>query len=127
MRLRDARFLARLPGRAVVNIHPALLPRFPGLHAPRQALDHGARVAGCTVHFVDEGTDTGPIIAQAAVPVLDGDDEASLARASGRGAPPLPAGGALVRAARLALAGRTVTVDGWTPAPSPLRVPPLDR
>ena len=62
----------------MVNIHPALLPAFPGLHAQRQALEYGARVTGCTVHFVDEGTDTGPIIAQAAVPVLDGDDEAAL-------------------------------------------------
>jgi phosphoribosylglycinamide formyltransferase-1 len=63
----------------VVNIHPALLPAFPGLHGPRQALAAGVKVAGCTVHFVDEGTDTGPVIAQAAVPVLDGDSEASLA------------------------------------------------
>jgi phosphoribosylglycinamide formyltransferase-1 len=63
----------------VVNIHPALLPAFPGLHGPRQALAAGVKVAGCTVHFVDEGTDTGPVIAQAAVPVLDGDSEESLA------------------------------------------------
>lgn len=64
----------------VVNIHPALLPAFPGVHAQRQALDYGVRVAGCTVHLVDAGTDTGPILAQAAVPVLDGDDEDALAR-----------------------------------------------
>jgi len=63
----------------IVNIHPALLPAFPGVHAQRQALLYGARVSGCTVHFVDRGTDTGPIIAQAAIPVLDGDDEESLA------------------------------------------------
>ncbi len=62
----------------VVNIHPALLPAFPGVHGPRQAIEYGVRVAGCTVHFVDRGTDTGPIIAQAAVPVLEGDDEESL-------------------------------------------------
>jgi phosphoribosylglycinamide formyltransferase-1 len=62
----------------VVNIHPALLPAFPGVHAQAQALRHGVRVAGCTVHFVDGGTDTGPIIAQTAVPVLEDDDEASL-------------------------------------------------
>lgn len=62
----------------VVNVHPALLPAFPGVHAQRQALDYGARVTGCTVHFVDGGTDTGPIVAQAAVPVLEGDDEESL-------------------------------------------------
>ena len=62
----------------VVNIHPALLPSFPGVHGPRQAIAYGVRVAGCTVHLVDRGTDTGPIIAQEAVPVLDGDDEETL-------------------------------------------------
>lgn len=77
MRLVTPAFLRRFPGK-VINIHPALLPSFPGLHGVRQAIDSGVRVAGCTVHFVDEGTDTGPIIAQAAVPVLPGDDEASL-------------------------------------------------
>ncbi|MEI7892433.1 MAG: phosphoribosylglycinamide formyltransferase [Myxococcales bacterium] len=64
--------------RRVVNIHPALLPSFAGVHAQRQALNYGVRVAGCTVHLVDEGTDTGPILAQAVVPVLDDDDEESL-------------------------------------------------
>lgn len=63
---------------AVMNIHPALLPAFPGLHAQRQALDYGVKLAGCTVHFVDAGTDTGPIIIQAAVPVLEGDTEETL-------------------------------------------------
>ncbi|MBN1210062.1 MAG: phosphoribosylglycinamide formyltransferase [Myxococcaceae bacterium] len=77
MRLLSADFLAGFSGR-VLNIHPALLPAFPGLHAQRQALERGVKIAGCTVHFVDAGTDTGPIIAQAAVPVLPGDDEASL-------------------------------------------------
>jgi phosphoribosylglycinamide formyltransferase 1 len=62
----------------IVNVHPALLPAFPGIHGQRQALEYGVRVAGCTVHFVDRGTDTGPIIAQATVPVLDDDDEATL-------------------------------------------------
>jgi phosphoribosylglycinamide formyltransferase-1 len=62
----------------VVNVHPGLLPAFPGIHAQKQALDHGVRVAGCTVHFVDRGTDSGPIIAQAAVPVLETDNEATL-------------------------------------------------
>lgn len=78
MRVLGPGFLGAFPGR-VLNIHPALLPAFPGLHGPRQALLHGVKIAGCTVHFVDEGTDTGPIIAQAAVPVLPGDDEGSLA------------------------------------------------
>ncbi|MDD1715750.1 MAG: phosphoribosylglycinamide formyltransferase [Methanolinea sp.] len=63
----------------MINIHPALLPSFPGLHAQKQALEYGAKISGCTVHFVDEGMDTGPIIVQACVPVRDGDDEESLA------------------------------------------------
>jgi len=63
---------------AVMNIHPALLPAFPGLHAQQQALEYGVKVTGCTVHFVDAGTDTGPIIIQAVVPVLEGDSVESL-------------------------------------------------
>jgi phosphoribosylglycinamide formyltransferase-1 len=63
----------------IVNVHPALLPAFPGVHGARQALEYGVRVTGCTVHFVDHGTDTGPVIAQAAVPVLEDDDETTLA------------------------------------------------
>jgi phosphoribosylglycinamide formyltransferase-1 len=78
MRLVTPTFLQHFPGR-VLNIHPALLPAFPGLNAVRQALAAGVRVSGCTVHFVDSGTDTGPIVAQAPVPVLPGDDEAALA------------------------------------------------
>ncbi|MCE9666909.1 phosphoribosylglycinamide formyltransferase [Myxococcus stipitatus] len=77
MRLLSADFLGQFPGR-VLNIHPSLLPAFPGLHAQRQALERGVKVTGCTVHFVDAGTDTGPIIGQAAVPVLPDDDEKSL-------------------------------------------------
>ncbi len=77
MRLVGADFLRAFP-KGVLNIHPALLPSFPGLHAVQQALAHGVKVSGCTVHLVDEGTDTGPIIAQAAVPVLDTDTETTL-------------------------------------------------
>ena len=62
----------------ILNIHPALLPSFPGLHAQRQALQYGVKVSGCTVHFADEGVDTGPIILQRTVEVLEGDDEDSL-------------------------------------------------
>jgi phosphoribosylglycinamide formyltransferase-1 len=62
----------------IINTHPALLPAFPGAHAPRDALAHGVKVSGVTVHWVDAGVDSGPIIAQAAVPVFPGDDEASL-------------------------------------------------
>ncbi|HEY5959091.1 MAG TPA: phosphoribosylglycinamide formyltransferase, partial [Polyangiaceae bacterium] len=77
MRVLTPRFLDAFE-RRVINIHPALLPAFPGVHAQRQALDYGVKITGCTVHFVDGGVDTGPIIAQRAVPVLDDDDEASL-------------------------------------------------
>lgn len=77
MRLLSPTFLRAFPQR-VVNVHPALLPAFTGTHAVKQALDYGAKVTGCTVHFVDSGVDTGPIIAQAAVPILETDDEASL-------------------------------------------------
>lgn len=76
MRLVGSTLLEAFPGR-VLNVHPALLPSFPGLHAVRQALDAGVRITGCTVHLVDGGVDTGPIVAQAAVPV-GADDEASL-------------------------------------------------
>jgi phosphoribosylglycinamide formyltransferase 1 len=62
----------------VINIHPSLLPAFPGVNAQAAALAHGVRIAGCTVHLVDTGTDTGPMLAQAAVPVIDGDTEESL-------------------------------------------------
>jgi phosphoribosylglycinamide formyltransferase-1 len=72
MRILKGDFLRAFAGR-IVNIHPALLPSFPGLHSWQQALDHGAKVAGCTVHFVDGGVDSGPIIGQTAVPVLDDD------------------------------------------------------
>lgn len=77
MRILTHEFLGPFAGR-VINIHPAILPSFPGTHAQKQALDYGVKVSGCTVHFVDEGTDTGIIIAQQTVPVLDGDDEDSL-------------------------------------------------
>jgi phosphoribosylglycinamide formyltransferase-1 len=77
MKILGSQFLSRFVGR-VVNTHPALLPAFPGAHAVQEAMAYGVRVTGCTVHLVDEGVDTGPILAQEAVPVLDGDDEASL-------------------------------------------------
>lgn len=77
MRLLSAWFVRKYRER-ILNIHPSLLPSFPGLEAQKQALDYGVKVTGCTVHFVDERLDAGPIILQAAVPVLDGDDERSL-------------------------------------------------
>src|SRR5262245_14439373 len=78
MRVLSPEFVRRFPGR-ILNVHPALLPAFPGLHAQRQALQYGVKVAGATVHFVDEGVDTGPIVLQSAVPVLDEDTEDTLA------------------------------------------------
>jgi phosphoribosylglycinamide formyltransferase 1 len=78
MRLLSAEFCRVFPWR-VLNIHPSLLPAFPGLHAQRQALEHGVKISGCTVHFVDEQLDAGPIILQADVPVLDDDTEDTLA------------------------------------------------
>jgi len=77
MRLLSGYFIREFHMR-IVNIHPSLLPAFPGLDAQHQALEHGVRFTGCTVHFVDEGLDSGPIITQAPVPVLDGDTVESL-------------------------------------------------
>jgi phosphoribosylglycinamide formyltransferase-1 len=77
MRLLSGAFVGHFEGR-LLNIHPSLLPAFPGLHAQRQALRHGVKVAGATVHFVDEGVDTGPIVLQAAVPVSEDDTEEAL-------------------------------------------------
>lgn len=80
MRLLSADFVRRFD-RRILNIHPSLLPSFPGLDAQRQAIEAGVKISGCTVHFVDEGLDSGPIVAQRAVPVVDGDD---VERLSGR-------------------------------------------
>jgi phosphoribosylglycinamide formyltransferase-1 len=78
MRLLSPGFVAACRAR-ILNVHPALLPAFPGLHAQRQALEHGVKLTGVTIHLVDEGLDTGPIVLQAAVPVLEDDTEESLA------------------------------------------------
>ena len=77
MRILGADFVKTFPNK-IINIHPSLLPSFPGLNAQKQALDYGVKFSGCTVHFVDEGMDTGPIIGQRTVPVLDNDTEESL-------------------------------------------------
>lgn len=79
MRILDSGFIQAFSGK-VINIHPSLLPAFPGLNAQRQALTSGVKYSGCTVHYVDEGMDTGPIIAQAVVPVLPEDTEEELAQ-----------------------------------------------
>jgi phosphoribosylglycinamide formyltransferase-1 len=77
MRIISAEFVKEYPMR-ILNIHPALLPSFPGLHAQKQAIEYGVKVSGCTVHFVDQGLDSGPIVLQRAVKVLDSDTEADL-------------------------------------------------
>lgn len=77
MRIISPEFVRKYKMR-ILNIHPALLPSFPGLHAQRQALEYGVRVTGCTVHFVEEGVDSGPVILQKALPVMDGDTEETL-------------------------------------------------
>lgn len=100
----------------IMNIHPGLLPSFPGLHAQRQCLDYGARFAGCTVHFVDQGTDTGPVIVQAVVPVLDGDGEPELAaRILEQEHRIYPQAVQWFAAGRLSLDGRRVRVAGAAP------------
>lgn len=78
MRILSTEFVRRYRMR-IMNIHPALLPSFPGLHAQKKAVEYGVKVSGCTVHFVDEGIDTGPILLQMSVPVLDSDTEYELA------------------------------------------------
>src|SRR6185436_18049747 len=112
MRLLTPAFLAAFPHR-VVNIHPALLPAFPGTHAQKQAFTYGVKVSGCTVHFVDNGADTGPIIAQAVVPVLETDDEESLrARILTEEHRLLPAVVRAVAEGRVSVDGRMVRVRG---------------
>ncbi len=102
----------------VMNVHPGLLPSFPGLHSQRQALAYGARLAGCTVHFVDEGCDTGPIIVQAVVPVLPDDDEAALsARILVQEHRIYPQAVQWFAQGRLSLEGRRVRVEGARLAP----------
>lgn len=79
MRIMSPEFIRHFKGR-ILNIHPAILPSFPGLHSQKQALEHGVKYSGCTVHFVDEGIDTGPIILQAAIRVKDNDTEETLSK-----------------------------------------------
>ena len=110
MRIVKPGLLSAFPLR-VLNIHPALLPAFTGLHAWQQALDYGAKVAGCTVHLVDAGTDTGPIIIQRAVPVLTGDTPATLhARIQAEEHLAYPEALRLLAEGRLRLNGRRVEI-----------------
>ena len=114
MRLIGTALLDAFPNR-ILNIHPSLLPAYPGMHAVRQALAAGARVSGCTVHVVDRGTDTGPILIQAAVPVLDGDTEETLAaRILAQEHRCYPRAIALLAQGRVQIDGRRVLVAGGT-------------
>jgi phosphoribosylglycinamide formyltransferase-1 len=111
MRILGSRFIAAFPGR-IVNTHPALLPSFPGVDAPAQAIAHGVKVSGVTVHFVDGGVDTGPIIAQRAVPVLPGDTAETLhARIQIEEHRLLPRVVQALAAGRITCEGRRVTID----------------
>jgi phosphoribosylglycinamide formyltransferase-1 len=127
MRILGATFLDAFPGR-VVNVHPALLPAFPGVDGQGQALAAGARLAGCTVHFVDAGVDSGPIVAQAAVPVLDGDTAETLsARILAEEHRLLPAVVRWIAEGRVIVEGRRVRVAGLRVDDGALRSPPIDE
>src|SRR6266851_1988504 len=113
MRLLDAGFVEGWRDR-MINIHPSLLPAFPGLHPQRQALAAGVRFSGCTVHFVRPEVDVGPIIAQAVVPIRPGDDEARLsARILGVEHRLYPLAVRLIAEGRVRVAGSKVEIDGW--------------
>lgn len=126
MRLISGVFLEEFPAR-IMNIHPALLPAFPGLHVQRKALDYGARFAGCTVHFVDGGVDTGPIIIQAVIPIHQDDTEESLkARILVQEHRIYPRAIQLFARNRLRIEGRRVFIDPPLPAGETALVnPPL--
>ena len=126
MRILSPLFLAAFPMR-VMNIHPALLPSFPGMHGQKKALDYGVKFSGCTVHFADEGTDTGPIIIQAIVPVYDSDTEETLSQRILREEHRIyPKAIQLYAEGKLEVVGRKVRVKDHRQAdPSPLHNPPL--
>jgi phosphoribosylglycinamide formyltransferase-1 len=112
MRILSPAYVRAFAGRAL-NVHPSLLPAFPGLHAPRQALDHGVKVSGATVHFLDEGVDTGPIVLQSSVPVQPNDTEETLAaRILVEEHRLYPQAVRLFAEGRLRIAGRRVIVEG---------------
>lgn len=125
MRIVGRPLIDAFPSR-IMNIHPALLPSFPGLHGQRQALDYGVKISGCTVHFVDEGMDTGPIIIQAAVPVLDNDGEDTLsARILTLEHKIYPEAIRLFSEGRLKVAGRKVLIENAAADEKSLTHPPL--
>lgn len=127
MRILSPCFLSAFPLR-IINIHPALLPSFPGTHVQKKAIDYGAKFSGCTVHFVDEGVDTGPIIIQAVVPVLDNDTAESLAaRILKEEHRIYPQAVQYFAENRIDISGRQVRIRGaGTEAASVLHNPPLN-
>jgi phosphoribosylglycinamide formyltransferase 1 len=128
MRLLSTVMLDAFPGR-IMNIHNSLLPSFPGIHGPKDAIEYGVKIAGCTVFFVTPGVDVGPVIIQAAVPVLSGDDEDSLAaRILQQEHRIFPNAIALFQQGRLEIQGRHVIVkdDPARPKSGPLVNPPID-
>jgi phosphoribosylglycinamide formyltransferase 1 len=128
MRLLSNVMLDAFPGR-IMNIHNSLLPSFPGIHGPKDAIEYGVKIAGCTVFFVTPGVDVGPVIVQAAVPVLVGDDEQRLAaRILEQEHRIFPHAIALFQQGRLEIEGRRVIIKGDSSAPnsSPLVSPPVD-
>ena len=117
MRLFSAAMLDAFPGR-IMNVHNSLLPSFPGIHGPKDAIDYGVKIAGCSVFFVSAGVDTGPIIVQAAVPVLAGDDEQRLAaRILQQEHRIFPFAIRLFQEGRLAIEGRRVIIKGDSSGP----------
>ncbi len=110
----------------IMNIHPALLPAFPGLHGQKQALEYGVKISGCTVHFVDEGMDTGPVIIQAAVPVYQDDTEETLSeRILYLEHQIYPEAIRLFSEGRLEVEGRTVRIKGYSTTEQFIANPPL--
>jgi phosphoribosylglycinamide formyltransferase-1 len=128
MRIIGDSFLQAFPQR-IINIHPALLPAFPGLHVQQKALDYGAKFSGCTVHLVDGGVDTGPIIMQAVVPVYDDDSADDLAaRILVEEHKIYPRAIQLFAEGRLKIEGRKVrSVPAFAPTPAALHNPPLEN
>ena len=128
MRLLSPVMIDAFPGR-IMNIHNSLLPSFPGIHGPKDAIDYGVKIAGCTVFFVTPGVDVGPVIVQAAVPVMPGDDEQRLAaRILDQEHRIFPHAIALFQQGRLEIQGRQVLIKGESSTPNslPLVNPPVD-
>jgi phosphoribosylglycinamide formyltransferase-1 len=125
MRIIGKSLINAFPNR-IMNIHPALLPSFPGLHGQRQALEYGVKISGCTVHFVDEGMDTGPIIIQAAVPVLQNDTEETLSERILRYEHNIyPEAIRLFSEGKIAVEGRKVRIKGYNPIDTSIINPSL--